>query len=467
MKMRYQFAERAELDAIHGATLDVLKNVGVNFHEEEALDIFRRHGARVDGITVFMDRDLVEQALKTVPSQFDWVGRNTKVTVGGGSSISVPAYGPIYRKVGETLREITPQDYVEVMKLHESSRVMDAGNPNVMEPAAVPRALRRNYQMATTLKYHTKPVMGMVDGREAAEMSIKMTRDFYDVHDKTPVVAGLINVMSPLGISTAMCEALIAYAREGQPVVVAEGGFPGVTLPPSIAGTIVSNNAGILAGIVLAQLVNPGTPVVYGLPAVSGDLRVISMAIGGDETPLFVYYAKEIANYYHLPVRAGGSLTDAKAVDYQAGKETALNLMATYGAGIDFVIHACGILDTYNTISFEKLVLDEETILSVKRQLRGFEVTSERMMVDEIAKAGPGGSYIKRRTSKIYREEFDLPKLVNRETTQNWIKSGSPSVESLARQAVEARLNAYVLPELNDFQKKILEANIPQVFSLN
>ena len=158
-----------------------------------------------------------------------------------------------------------------------------------------------------------------------------------------------INVMSPLGISTAMCEALITYARAGQPVVVAEGGFPGVTLPPSIAGTLVSNNAGILAGITLAQLVNPGTPVVYGLPAVSGDLKVISMAIGGAETPLFVYYAKEIANYYHLPVRAGGGLTDAKAVDYQAGKETALNLFATYGAGIDFIIHACGILDTYNT----------------------------------------------------------------------------------------------------------------------
>lgn len=466
MQLRFNFADQKELDDIHEATLDVLKNVGVNFHNEEALEIFRKHGARVDGVTIYIEKEMVEKALETAPSSFEWRGRESSVVVGDGESVSVPSYGPIYRKVDGGIREITPQDYVDVMKLHESSKVLNAGNPNVMEPVAIPREIRREYQMATVLKYHTKPVMGMVDGREAAEMSIKMARDFYDVHDSTPVVAGLINVMSPLGMSTAMCEALIVYAREGQPVVVAEGGFPGVTLPPSIAGTIVSNNAGILAGIVLTQLVNPGTPVVYGLPAVSGDLRVISMAIGGDETPLFIYYAKEIANYYHLPVRAGGSLTDAKEVDYQAGKETALNLFATYSAGIDFVIHACGILDTYNTISFEKLVLDEETILSIKRQIKGFEVSEKRMMVKEIAKAGPGGSYINKRTPKIYREEFDLPRLVNRETTQNWIKAGSPEVEALASEYVKERIECYKLPEMFDFQKKLLDQYIPKEFDV-
>lgn len=133
-----------------------------------------------------------------------------------------------------------------------------------------------------------------------------------------------------------------------------------------MAGTLISNNAGILAGIVLTQLVNPGTPVIYGIPAVSGDLRAVSMAIGGAETKLFIRFAREIGNYYQIPVRAGGGLTDAKEVDYQAGKETALNLHATYESKIDFILHACGILDTYNTISFEKLVLDEETIKMIK-----------------------------------------------------------------------------------------------------
>ena len=153
---------------------------------------------------------------------------------------------------------------------------------------------------------------------------------------------------------------------------------------------------------------------------------------------------------------------NAKAVDYQAGKETALNLFATYGAGIDFIIHACGILDTYNTISFEKLVLDEEAALSIKRQFKGFVVDDKHMMVEEIAKAGPGGSYINKRTPKIYREEFMLPKLANRETTQNWLKDGAKSVESLAAEMVEERIGNYKLPESADFQKKILEKYIPQ-----
>lgn len=467
MKLNINFAEKEELDAIHEATVEILETTGVNFHCDDACAIFKDHGARVEGHTVFIPRDMLDKALTTVPASFEWHGRESSVTVGDGNSLSIPAYGPIYRQTGSEIRSITWQDYVDVTKLHESSPVMDAGNPNVMEPTDVPKEIRRRWQMATTLKYHTKPVMGMVDGGEAARMSIQMARDFYDVHDDRPVVAGLINVMSPLGLSTAMCEALIEYAKEGQICVVAEGGFPGMTLPPSVAGTVVSNNAGILAGIVLTQLVNPGAPVVYGLPAVSGDLRAISMAIGGAETLLFVYYAKAIANYYHMPVRAGGSLTDAKEVDYQAGAETALNLFATYTSGIDFVIHACGILDTYNTISFEKLVLDEETILNIKRQMKGFAVDDKHMMVDAIKKAGPGGSYINKRTPKIYREDFILPKLANRITTQNWIKEGSPSVESKAAELVKARLEGYSLPPLFDAQKKILSENIPLSFSEN
>ena len=212
MRLRFNFAEKEELDQIHEATLDVLKNVGVNFHEKEALDIFKAHGARVDGNTVFIEADMVTKALSTAPSKFEWKGREKSVVIGDGGSISVPCYGPIYRLKDGEIKDIVPQDYVDVTKLHESSNVLDAGNPNVMEPVAIPRDIRRNYQMATALKYHTKPVMGMVDGKEAAEMSIQMAQDFYDVHDQTPVVAGLINVMSPLGISTAMCEALITLS---------------------------------------------------------------------------------------------------------------------------------------------------------------------------------------------------------------------------------------------------------------
>lgn len=463
MKLNYTFSSKEEMDLIHEKTLEILESVGVAFHEEESLEIFKKNGAKTSGNIVYIGKDLLEKALSTVPKSFQWHGRKSLLTIGDGNSIAVPSYGPIYRKIENKFCDITPNDFVEVHKLHETSEVLDAGNPNVMEPTAIPAKIRRNYQMATSLKYHTKPVMGMVDGKIAAKDSVRMAQEFYDTKDKNLLV-GLINVMSPLGMSTAMCEALIIYARNRQAVIIAEGGFPGVTLPPSMAGTLISNNAGILSGIVLTQLVNPGTPVIYGLPAVSGDLRAVSMAIGGAETALFVRFAREIGNYYQIPVRAGGGLTDAKEVDYQAGKETALNLHATYESKIDFILHACGILDTYNTISFEKLVLDEETIKMVKRQVLGFSIDEKRLMMDAIVKAGPGGSFLSRKTSKIYREEFFLPKLDNRITTQNWIKEGEESVLMKAEQMVSDRIEGYELPRLEEFQKKILEDNIPKEF---
>ena len=110
MIRRFNFAEKEELDQIHEATLDVLKNVGVNFHEKEALDIFKAHGARVDGNTVFIEADMVTKALSTAPSKFEWKGREKSVVIGDGGSISVPCYGPIYRLKDGEIKDIVPQD---------------------------------------------------------------------------------------------------------------------------------------------------------------------------------------------------------------------------------------------------------------------------------------------------------------------------------------------------------------------
>ena len=116
MRLRFNFAEKEELDQIHEATLDVLKNVGVNFHEEEALQIFREHGARVSGNTVFIEADMLETALSTAPAQFEWKGRERSVVIGGGDSVSVPCYGPIYRLKKGKIEDIVPQDFVDVTK---------------------------------------------------------------------------------------------------------------------------------------------------------------------------------------------------------------------------------------------------------------------------------------------------------------------------------------------------------------
>lgn len=464
MKQTYNFGNREEIEKIHENTLRILKEIGVVFYCEEAVEIFKKHGAKTSGDTVFIEEAMLSKALKTVPTKYEWFGRNGSITVGDGKTVYAPAYGPMYVMEGDEYRYPTTEDFVNFHKLDESSKVMDVGSPNIMDLPSVNADIRGNYAMAATLLYHEKPVLGIVDGRQKALDSIKMTKEFYGVEDKC-VLSGLINVASPLHYSQAMAEALIEYSKQGQAVVITGDGMSGLTTPDTIASTILVVNAEVLAGVVLSQLINPGTPVVYGHQGHGSDLRYTILTVGSPEDSLMFQSIKAMGQFYNMPVRTGGCVSDAKDADMQAGIESFNSGYATISAGTDLMFHTCGILDSYNSISYEKYIYDEEIVQTVERFVKGYEVNDETLMYDKIAKAGPGGNFISR-TSRLYRNDYYLPNVPIRLSHGNWISEGKPTVKQVAQKIYQKRLEEYVLPELDSTQKKIIERYIPEELSI-
>ncbi|MGL4607601.1 MAG: trimethylamine methyltransferase family protein [Eubacteriaceae bacterium] len=467
MKLEYRFSEKFEVEAIHEKSLEVLENIGIIFESDEAMTIFKSHGAKVDGHHVLIPRKLVTEALKTTRSSFQWVGREKTVVIGGGQSLNVPAYGPIYTNRYGKYQSATPEDYVNFHKLHESSQIIDAGNPHVLEPTEIPSNLRDAYRMASTLKYHTKPVMGLTTGKKGSLLSIEMTRQFYDNFEDTLLV-GLVNLAAPLHVAEDMTEALMIYAKNNQGLVLAAGsGMSGLTAPASIASNVMMSNAAVLGAITLSQLVNPGAPIIYGFPVFSTDLRTATPAIGGAETPLIALAGKEMATYYGLPLRALGSLTDTKAVDFQCGSESMMNMLTAKMMDTDFIIHSAGIMDSFNTYGYEKFILDEELIAVVERYLRGFEVSEKRFLYDTLEKVGCSGHFLSGKTPKMYREDYFLPKLANRESINEWRSHGEVSVLDKANAVLDERLEAFVEPKRDPRQEKIIRNHIPKgYFSL-
>jgi len=55
---------------IHDSSMDLLKNIGIVFNDDEALEIFKKHGLKVEGRTVFFEENHIRKALETVPSRF-------------------------------------------------------------------------------------------------------------------------------------------------------------------------------------------------------------------------------------------------------------------------------------------------------------------------------------------------------------------------------------------------------------
>lgn len=463
MKQLYDFAPQKELELIHDYSLRLLKETGVIFYCEEALKIFKEHGALVDGQKVYIEEKMLNEALKTIPKNYEWYGRNGSLTLGNGKPIYASSYGPMYVYENDKYHFPTPLDFANFAKLDQSSKVVTIGNPNNMDMPKIKAKDRSNYAMAATLMYLDKPLMGMVDGKKSATDCLDMVRRFYGLSnsDKRCVVSGLINAASPFHYSQAMCEGLIKYASEGQATFVTSAGMSGLTVPDTLAGHILVANTEVLAGVVLTQLVNPGVPVVYGIQGLGSDLRYTVGTMGSPEQSLIFQTAKALASFYGMPVRTGGLMNDAKDMDIQAGVESFNSGYAAIISGVDVMLLSCGMLDSVNTISYDKYIYDEEMIQSIERFARGYEVTEETLQFDKIQKIGPGGDFLGR-TTKLYRNDYFMPEICNRLSHGNWIAAEKPTIKSKTKAAYEKRLQEYVKPEMDKNQQALIEQYIPK-----
>jgi len=168
------------------------------------------------------------------------------------------------------------------------------------------------------------------------------------------------------------------------------------TGPSTLAGNLALQNAEILAGIVLAQLVREGTPVVFAGASSIAEMRSGALSIGSPEMAMNTAATAQMGRYYNLPVRGGGAVCDAKLPDSQAAYESMMSLLMAMAqvSGINFVLHSAGILDSYNCMSYEKFVIDDEMCGMVKKIKRGYEVNPDTLAFDIIKEVGPGGHFL-------------------------------------------------------------------------
>ncbi len=458
MKLCTNFFNDTELQVLQEATIEVLEKTGIQFNNEKALDVFKKHGARIDGNVVFISRQLLENSLKNAPRHFTVYGRNENydAEIGNGVVALAPASGPVYIRRDGKKKLANSKDYLDLIKLTESSDVVNFNNYIVVEPQDIPEERRKMHQVALSLKLSGKPLVGMTMGKGLSEKAIKLVTDFYGEVAK-PRMIGIISPISPLIYDEEMIENIFTYAKNGQPLMVAACSQPGATSPVTLAGTLVVDNAEVLAGIVLSQLITPGLPVIYGITSASCDLRYVSPAIGSPETAIITMTASALAHSYGLPCRSGGTLTDSKCLDMQTGIEATMTFMPAIMSGVDFILHAVGVMDSFNTVSLEKFLIDEDIAKSCIRIQKGYELGAEQLAVELISKLGHGGGYIKQKHTKSnFKSELHSPLLFSREGYERWESSGSLDIEERAKLAVNKRIDDFKETSIEPEREKLL-----------
>lgn len=470
MKKYEQFIAKEDIELIHENTIRILENVGVKFEHEEALEILRKHGMRVEGDVVYMGEKDVRAALSTVPETFTlYSGRGT-VEVGGGSMVKLPVGCPAFIEDRGNIRKILNKDIIDLFKLIDTSPLLDCNHVNFFtESEGFSDDVKRYSYLALLMKYSNKPFPFAIPDtsaekgslREAMAGGIRLMKRFEGVEDKCLASVG-INPLSPLCYDHAPIERIIGTCSENQGIWLASCVMPVLTAPPSVASILTMVNAEILAGFVFTQLLKPGTPMIYANVSGSTDLRTIQLSMGNPEAALMIYGTAALADYYRVPFRAGGAISDAKDLDFQAGMESMMMAEATVEAKPDMILHSTGCLGTYNIVSFEKMLMDEEIFAYAERIHRGIDVTEKKICFKDIEKTGPRGNFLSGRTPKMYREEFYLTQYLNKADANDWQNKGRVGLKENAGQKVQERIEAYQAPEITKEQEELLKPYLPE-----
>jgi trimethylamine--corrinoid protein Co-methyltransferase len=452
-----------DIALIHATSMKLLVNVGVVFPLDDALAVFRQHGAKVDGHKVYLTERSVTDALGTVPRHFTLHARNPQkdVTVGGSEPIFAPGYGaPFLVDVETGKRTPTLQDYDNLAKLAHALPNQDVSGHLLVEPGDVPAATAHLHMLRAHLVHSDKPFMGSSAGQLGARQTMEMARIVFggEMLDR-PVTISLINSLTPLGYSVEMLEALLEFARWRQPVIIAALAMAGSTAPVTLAGMLALQNAELLAGIVLTQWMSPGMPVVYGSTSTNIDMRSGALAIGSPELSQMIAAHAQLARHYGLPSRSGGALTDACAPDAQAAFESMQTLLTTVNSGISFVLHAAGILASFLAFSYEKFVLDDEMCGLVRHWRRGFAVNPETLAYDTIVAVGPGKNFLMEDHTLLHcRTAFWKPAISDRSGLEGWMRAGRQDAVARARRRWQKLLEAHTDPKLDQVVDRQLQA---------
>jgi trimethylamine--corrinoid protein Co-methyltransferase len=302
---------------------------------------------------------------------------------------------------------------------------------------------------------------------EGAAMSIQATADCLEMAAiawggeenlrRQAVMATVVHSISPLQYSVEEAESIIAMARMGQALVITNMVMAGISGPVSLPGLLALANAEILAGLVLVQLANPGTPVVYGSVSAPADMRTIISAVGAPEAVALASAIIQMARFYKLPCRTGGMLTNAHCLDAQAAAEGTLMMSTAVRNGANFILHACGQLGSYISMSFEKWLVDEEVCRTLRRTLTAMDITIESIDVDTIKSVGSDGNYLMHDTTFKHFRNLYQPKLFTRDDYQKWYADGAKSVSEVAAEMLPERLKEYNKPPIDEGLEQALK----------
>ena len=461
----YDILSTDELESIHLASVKILQEIGICVRgDPHGLELWNAAGADVRGDIVRIPRDLIERLLSLAPEEFTQHARNParSVTFGADNVVFSPIFAsPFVRDLENKRRQATLSDLHNLLKLTQMSSCLNYGGAQICEPMDVPGPKRHLEMVRGHLTNSEKPFMGDARADWRAKDSFEMCEIVFgkEFARQNVVLLGLVTASSPRLWDEDMLKTLRYYAEMGQSLLITPFIMQGANTPVTIAGALAQANAEAMFGMAYAQLVRPGTPVIYGCSLATVSMKSGAPLYGTSEIARLTLAMGQLARRYKVPYRIGGVRNGSMESDVSTGAQNAMTMMPALLAKANFILHSVGWLENSMSVSFAQFIMDLDQLALLQEFVKGIDINEETLALEAIASAQPAGDYFANpHTIKHYRSTFIEPMMPAWGTFDAFEAAGSPSMISSALGWAKRALDAYEPPPLDAAVKEELDA---------
>jgi trimethylamine---corrinoid protein Co-methyltransferase len=464
--MKKFVAESTRKEA-YSQALEILESVGVRFDSEEIRQLFKKHGAQIDGDKVRIPGFLVDEAIRTTPKQVESLPIEQRIVAATPFS-SAPF---IMDDDTGALHRCSIEDAIKFYKINETSPLYECVNPGCADPQDNDARDQFVSQIAMSLKYSNKyPSIGLratrstaLDGDVygSARKAIHLVREFYDIWDQ-PVMTQGICPNSPLTYDKECLDNLCAAVDEKQPISLSPCSVGFMTAPETIMNVVIHDFALALAGLVLIQLKSPGHETSFSEFSTIGQIRTLQPNYGSVESVYLQVIFYELCRSLGLPCSISGGYGDGTRVDYQAGMEAMLTAMLPFHlTDINEVWCYPGILAGFACGSFQKIILDEEMMRNTNRMLQGAVMTIDHKLPETLSSGMDVGNFLGLGRMKTYHRDNYMTQVFNKWGIGQAENPEKSDLAFISQKSIDQRIASYELPERTATQKKILQPHLP------
>lgn len=458
---------------IHKASINILEEIGIEIQDEESLELVKKNGIKVDGNRAYFTEVDINKYIQMAPTKFNLrkinVSAGCEYAIIGGNEINlIPCSSATkIRESNGDIRNATLEDYMKMLKIADAS-----GEFSIMcGGLVVPPDISVDIWGAISTYILIKKSRGGIFLSSANQSMIKQGFDLLSIYfggkDKFKEEynsISLVNTLTPLKIDDVSISTIKSFCEYNQPIGVTTAPMSGGTAPVNITGTIALGNAEVLAYIALIQMIKPGHPVFYGSASMTTDMASAMASIGSPQVALQGKYYSKLADYYKLPKRITGALSDANGATAQAGYESMMNLNIAFEEHTNFIFHAAGITDGFGASSFDKFILDLEIISMLREYYKDIDITDKAFSIDVIKDViSNNGSFLTHKnTAKNCRKLSWTPTISQRgkvtlgDTPNNLMqKSIDDRIEYLLNKYEEPKLDKEIENKLDEYMRSI------------